>query len=218
MNIPKFNNLKLYQQVFTHRSYLNESRENIYSNERLEFLGDSILSFIVSSHIYAKYPHDNEGDLTNLRSILTNTETLSQIGKIMELGKYLRLSKGEESGGGRNNKSLLANTFEALLGGVFLDQGIEAAKALVTETILKREEEIIADQGLKDPKSHLQEVVQERFKVSPTYTILKEEGPDHARTYTIEASVGDHQLGVGTGHSKQEAEKNAARNALNALE
>lgn len=217
MNFPEFNDKQLYERVFTHRSYLNESRGQIKSNERLEFLGDSILSFVVSSHIFKKYPEFKEGELTNLRSIMTNTETLSEIGRKMELGKYLKLSRGEESGGGRNNKSILANTYEALLGGIFLDQGLEAAREFVTETILNHEDEIVEDQGLKDPKSYLQEVVQERFKVSPTYSILKEEGPDHDRTYTVGVAVGEQDLGTGVGHSKQEAEKNSARAALQKL-
>lgn len=217
MNIPKFNDQQLYDRVFTHRSYLNESKGEVKSNERLEFLGDSILSFIVSSTIFEKYPNYKEGQLTNLRSILTNTETLAEVSRQLDLGKYLKLSRGEESGGGRYNKTILANTFEALLGGIFLDQGLEAARKFVTDNILTKEEEIVANQGLKDPKSHLQEVVQERFRVSPTYTILKEEGPDHDRTYTVAVSVGEQQIGEGTGHSKQDAEKNAARQALQRL-
>lgn len=218
MTIPTFNNPQLFDQVFTHRSYLNETKQHIVSNERLEFLGDSILSFIVSSHIYTKYPHHTEGDLTNLRSILTNTETLSQLGQQLNLGTHLKLSRGEETGGGRNNKTILANTYEALLGGVFLDQGLEAARQFVTTTILDREDEIVTIQGLKDPKSHLQEIVQESRKLSPVYSIVQEEGPDHARIYTVEVLVGEKRYGIGTGRSKQEAEKNAAKDALSHLE
>src|SRR3990172_13062647 len=131
MNIPKFKDQKLFKQVFIHRSYLNETQENIESNERLEFLGDSILSFVVSSHIFIKHKDLKEGQLTSIRSVLTNTETLYEISKELGLGELLKLSKGEEAGGGRKNKTILANTLEALIGGIFIDQGIEAAKKFI---------------------------------------------------------------------------------------
>lgn len=217
MQIPTFKNKDIEFQVFTHRSYLNESHQSLESNERIEFLGDSILSFIVSSYIFDKYPKLKEGELTNMRSILTNTETLYLIAKELELGKNLKLSKGEEASGGRTNKSLLANTYESVVGGLFLDQGIEAARSFITDTILNRIDEIIGDQGLKDPKSSLQEVLQERFKTSPVYEIVQEEGPDHARIYTVKVMREEQELGQGVGHSKQEAEKNAAKEALTHL-
>ncbi len=217
MNIPSFNNKDLEFQVFTHRSYLNESPQAIESNERLEFLGDSILSFVVSSYIFEQYPNLKEGELTNLRSILTNTETLYQTAHTLDLGKYLKLSRGEEAGGGRSNKSLLANTYESLLGGIFLDKGIDAAREFIYDTILSRIDEIIGDQGLKDPKSKLQEILQDRFKNSPVYETISEEGPDHARVYTVKVSLNDKELGRGVGRSKQEAEKEAARKALKSL-
>lgn len=214
MTIPKFNNPKIASQVFIHRSYLNEVTEPIESNERLEFLGDSILSFIVSSYIFNEYKNLSEGELTNLRSVLTNTQTLSIAAKDMNLGSNLMLSKGEEGSGGRTNKTILANTFEALLGGVFLDQGLEAATHLVEETILSKSDEFISSQGLKDPKSKLQELLQEKHKESPQYKIIKEEGPDHAKTYTIGVYLGKKLLSEGIGRSKQDAEKDSARRAL----
>lgn len=217
MNIPEFKNKDIEFQVFTHRSYLNESNEARESNERMEFLGDSILSFIVSSYIYENYPNLKEGELTNLRSILTNTETLYLVAKDLKLGEYLKLSKGEEASGGRTNKSLLANTYESVVGGLFLDQGIEASKKFIHETIISQIETIIQDQGLKDPKSNLQEILQERFKESPIYEIVEEEGPDHARTYTVHVRIGSKVLGKGIGKSKQEAEKQAAKEALKSL-
>lgn len=214
MTIPKFNNPKIANQVFIHRSYLNEVTEPIESNERLEFLGDSILSFIVSSYIFNEYKNLSEGELTNLRSVLTNTQTLSIAAKDMNLGSHLMLSRGEEGSGGRTNKTILANTFEALLGGVFLDQGLEAATHLVEETILSKSDEFISSQGLKDPKSKLQELLQEKHKESPQYKIIREEGPDHAKTYTIGVYLGKKLLSEGIGRSKQDAEKDSARQAL----
>lgn len=217
MNIPEFKNKQLFSQVFTHRSYLNESPEATESNERLEFLGDSILSFIVSSYIYEHYPSLKEGELTSLRSVLTNTQTLYQFASELDLGSQLKLSKGEESTGGRVNKTILANTFEALLGGIFIDQGIEAASKFVHAVIILKIDEVVNSQGLKDPKSMLQEKTQEKSKTSPLYKIVNEEGPDHAKIYTSGVFLDEKLLAEGSGHSKQEAEKNAAANALKVI-
>lgn len=217
MNIPEFKNKQLFSQVFTHRSYLNESPEATESNERLEFLGDSILSFIVSSYIYEHYPSLKEGELTSLRSVLTNTQTLYQFASELDLGSQLKLSKGEESTGGRVNKTILANTFEALLGGIFIDQGIEAASKFVHAVIILKIDEVVNSQGLKDPKSMLQEKTQEKSKTSPFYKIVNEEGPDHAKIYTSGVFLDEKLLAEGSGHSKQEAEKNAAANALKVI-
>ena len=214
MKLPEFKNSKLLELVFNHRSYLNETSDLIESNERIEFLGDSILSFVVSSYIFEKYNNLSEGELTNLRSVLTNTETLSIVARKMELGKYLQLSRGEEGSGGRDNKTILANTFEALIGGLFIDQGLEASRTLILESILSRSDEFVAEQGLKDSKSKLQEVLQEKHKQSPSYRIIEEAGPDHSKQYTIGVYLKDKLLAQGTGKSKQEAEKDAAKNAL----
>lgn len=217
MNIPKFNNETLYQQVFIHRSFLNETSEQLESNERLEFLGDSILSFVVSSYIFEKYKNLPEGELTNLRSVLTNTLTLAAISKKMDLGSRLKLSKGEEGSGGRDNKTLLANTLEALIGGIYIDQGLASVKKFIEDFILVEIDDIIKTQGLKDSKSKLQEKTQEIHKVSPVYRIIKEEGPDHSKTYTIGVFLGTKLLAEGIGKSKQEAEKEAAKNALEVI-
>lgn len=217
MNIPEFKNKKLGSQVFTHRSFLNESTEETESNERLEFLGDSILSFIISSYIYENYPDLKEGELTSLRSVLTNTTTLYKFAEELNLGKHLKLSKGEESTGGRLNKTILANTFESLLGGIFIDQGIQAATDFVHKVIVTQIDSVVSDQGLKDPKSMLQEKTQEGNKMSPVYRIIKEEGPDHAKIYTTGVFLNNKLIAEGSGHSKQEAEKNAAANALKVI-
>ena len=217
MKIPTFKNKQLANQVFIHRSYLNETTETLESNERLEFLGDSILSFVVSSHIFGKYKTSKEGQLTSIRSVLTNTETLYEISRELGLGELLKLSKGEEAGGGRKNKTILANTLEALIGGLYVDQGIEAAKKFIEENIISRAEEIIKSQGLKDPKSALQEKIQESLRESPVYKVIQEEGPDHDKSYMIGVYIGEKLLAEGSRKSKQKAEKSAARNALQSL-
>ena len=214
MKLPEFKNKKLFDQVFIHRSYLNETKDMLESNERLEFLGDSILSLVVSAHIFDKYKTSKEGQLTSIRSVLTNTETLYEISKELGLGELLKLSRGEEAGGGRSNKTILANTLEALIGGIYLDQGIDAAKKFIEENIISRTEKIIEAQGLKDPKSSLQEKIQETHRESPVYKVIKEEGPDHDKSYTIGVYIDERLLAEGVAKSKQEAEKSAARNAL----
>ncbi len=214
MNIPKFKNKKLYEQVFTHRSYLNEAKEEIESNERIEFLGDSILSFIVSSFIFKNFKDLDEGELTNIRSILTNTNSLNDFAKELDLGKYLRLSKGEEATGGRSNKTITADTLEALIGGIYLDQGINEARKFVEELILKDIDKIVEKGELKDVKSKLQEKIQEKYKTSPNYKTMKEEGPDHSKVYTVGVYLKDSLLATGVSSSKQEAEKKAAEKAI----
>lgn len=214
MQIPEFNDQNLRTLAFTHRSYLNENREAVESNERLEFLGDSILSFVVSTHIYKHNPDVDEGALTSLRSVLTNTQTLFQVAQRIGLGEALLMSKGEEEGGGRTSKTILANTYEAVVGGLYLDGGIENARKFIESTILSSIEEFVGNQGLKDAKSMLQEYMQEKFKTSPEYKILEQVGPDHNREYTSGVYHGTDLLAQGTGRSKQEAEKNAAQEAL----
>lgn len=215
--IPEFKNKELFELAFTHRSYLNESNSTQQSNERLEFLGDSILSFIVSTYIYDKFGDKKEGELTSLRSVLTNTETLYELSKELNLGQMLKLSKGEEETGGRLSKTILADTYEALLGAIYLDQGLESAKKFIHDTIIEKIDNIVKSQGLKDPKSALQEFLQENKKTSPRYEVLEEIGPDHDKTYVVGAFFEDELLSKGEGKSKQEAEKKAAQNALQIL-
>lgn len=207
-------NKPLYVTAFTHRSFLNETNEIIESNERLEFLGDSVLSLIVSELLFNQRTQDNEGDLTNLRSYLVKTTSLAIASRELNLGEKLRLSKGEELSGGRENTQLLANTYEALLGAIFLDQGIEGARAFIIETLLPLFEKEIHDGPPKDSKSTLQEVLQEKYKKSPLYKILSTDGPDHARTFTVGVFLQNDLLGKGSGLSKQVAEEAAALQAL----
>lgn len=209
-----FHDQHLLKQAFAHRSYLNESSEFKESNERIEFLGDAILSFVTSHYLYTTYPQFPEGILTNIRSTLVKTKTLSTVAKELKLGELLLLSHGEESSGGRQNESLLADCFEALLGAIFLDQGIEVARTFLLKVLLVKSEDIIQNKSYVDYKSLLQELVQEHTKLSPTYKVTKSEGPDHNKTFWVEVFIGDASLGEGKGKSKQEAEQQAASAAL----
>ncbi len=209
-----FTNKQTLEGAFVHRSYLNESRHARASNERLEFLGDAVLSFLTSHFLYITYPNYPEGILTNIRSSLVRTKSLSDVAQELELGSLLMLSKGEEESGGRANPSLLADVFEALLGAVFLDQGIEMAKKLLDTYLFRKTAEIVEKKQYVDYKSMLQEMVQEQSRISPTYRVIKSEGPDHNKIFWVEAVVGEKSMGRGEGKSKQEAEQAAAANAL----
>lgn len=209
-----FTDQALLKQAFVHRSYLNESSWTKESNERLEFLGDAILSFLTSHFLYRTYPNYPEGTLTNVRSSLVKTKSLAGVADSLHLGDLLLLSKGEEDSGGRQNTSLLADTFEALLGAIFLDQGIETAKKLLEQFLFPNAADIIQNKSYIDYKSLLQEIIQEQSKISPIYRVSKSEGPDHAKTFWVDARLEDKVLGSGMGKSKQEAEQAAATNAL----
>ena len=214
MNIPKFNNQTLFKQAFIHRSYLNESKEKVFSNERLEFLGDSILSFVVSRYLFNRYPNFNEGTLTNLRSLLVNTRNLALIAKDLNFGDLLILSKGEEESKGRQNQSLLANCFEAFIGALFLDQGILEVEKFLEKTLLQKADDFVKNRVLKDPKSILQERTQAKKYGSPLYKVVKEEGPAHKKTFTVAVYVNNSIIAEGIGRSKKLAEEDAAKNAL----
>ncbi len=214
MTLPTFQNQQLFEQAFTHRSFLNETKSKEPSNERLEFLGDSILSFVVSDYFFKKYHEFNEGTLTNLRSQLVNTKSLAEAAKELGFGAYLKLSKGEEDSQGRQNQSLLADSYEAFIGALFLDQGLDAASKFISESLLPKAEEIIRNKDFKDPKSLFQEFVQAQSHAAPVYKVLLEEGPSHAKLFTVGVYVKEQLLGQGVGKSKQEAEEVAAKQAL----
>lgn len=210
----KFKNPKLLEQAFLHRSYLNEVKLDISSNERLEFLGDSILSLVIAYYLYTLRITDSEGELTNLRAHIVKTTSLSEASKKLNLGKYLSLSKGEEISGGRNNPQLLANTYEALLGAIFLDQGLEITRMIIEKTLLSLFANELKMGPPKDAKSSLQEIVQQRFKTSPYYKIIETQGPDHAKNFTVAVYVSGKEKGRGAGSSKQIAEEQSAEQAL----
>lgn len=207
----------LLNQAFIHRSYLNEVKSTLPSNERLEFLGDAVLSLVITNYLYGQRGKDTEGDLTNLRAFIVKTKSLSEAGIRLELGAYLKLSKGEMQSGGSQNPQLLANTYEALLGAIFLDQGLDAAKKTIMQTLIPLFEEEIRVGPPKDAKSELQEFVQEQLKKSPIYKILATSGPDHAKQFSVAVYVGGKEYGKGSGNSKQVAEEQAAKQALQKL-
>jgi len=211
-----FKNKNLLIEAFVHRSYLNEHpNEDLIANERLEFLGDTVLEFLTSRFLFQKFPNFSEGELTNLRSKLVCTRSLAKIAKKLDLSFYLLLSRGEEESGGRENASLLANTFEALLGAIYLDQGIDQTQDFLQlhlfPTIEKAKE-------YQDYKSNFQRICQEKFKITPVYKTLEESGPDHAKTFTEGVYIDKKLWGRGEGKSKQEAEQEAAKKALDKLD
>jgi ribonuclease-3 len=210
-----FKNQKYLRTALVHRSYLNENPGfDLPSNERMEFLGDAVLELIVSEHLYHTYPDSPEGELTNFRSSLVNTLSLAEVSGRLGAGEFLFLSKGEEGSGGRQNQYILANTFEALLGAIYLDQGLTAASTFVHAHLMGKLPEIIEHQLYKDAKSSLQELSQEQISVTPVYKVLSEEGPDHSKTFMVGVFAGQKRLSTGSGKSKQQAEQQAAANAL----
>ena len=213
----KFKNQNLLLTALTHRSFLNEDKKAKISNERLEFLGDSVLSILVSTELYNRFESFPEGKLTSLRSLLVKTKTLADLAHKLDLGSYLLMSKGEEKSGGRDNPSLLADTFEAVLGAIYLDAGIKTANDFLTKHLFPMITEVEQNSVLTDYKSALQEETQERSKQSPTYKVLTETGPDHEKTFTVGVYLTSELLASGQGRSKQEAEQNAAKLALGAL-
>jgi ribonuclease-3 len=209
----RFKDKNLFKQALVHRSYLNESSEAV-SNERLEFLGDSVISSLISAKLYSLFPKYPEGDLTNLRSALVRTESFAQIATELGLGSILLMSHGEERGGGRTNKSLLADAFEAIVGALFLDSGFVACENFLSEILYPKIMIMNKNRKSFDYKSQLQEFTQKNSRVSPTYRILDQAGPDHDKTFTVGVFVKDVEIGRGAGKSKQFAEQEAARTAI----
>lgn len=215
----KFKNQKLLENAFVHRSYLNEHPGfSLPSNERLEFLGDAILEFSISKYLYQKYTHAPEGQLTAIRSAIVKTDSLASEARKLNLGDYLLLSKGEEEGGGRKNPYLLANTFEALIGAIFLDQGMDKTEKFLKENLFYKIAEVVKGGEIKDPKSLFQELTQEKFSVTPTYRVLSEEGPAHAKIFRVGVFLRKEKIAEGKGRSKQEGSEEAAREALEVIE
>jgi ribonuclease-3 len=212
----EFKNRDLLIEAFCHRSYLNEHPDfHLPHNERLEFLGDAVLELIVTEYLYKKYPEKNEGELTNWRAALVNAKILGELAKDLGFNDFLLLSKGEEKETGKARLYILANTFEALVGAIYLDQGLEVTKDFVEKNLVKKKLPEIIEKGLlKDPKTRFQEEAQERVKITPTYKVLEEWGPDHAKHFIVGVFLGNELIAKGEGSSKQEAEEEAAKNAL----
>ena len=212
-----FNQPNLLIQAFTHRSFLNEHRHLKHDhNERLEFLGDAVLELVVTNFLYRSYPDKPEGELTAYRASLVNTTTLSEAAKSLNMNDYLLLSKGEAKDTGRARQYILANTFEAFVGALYLDQGYEAAERFITDHLLYRMTEIISKNLWQDAKSFFQEKAQEVQSVTPAYEVIKEVGPDHNKRFTVGVYLAGELVAEGEGHSKQEAEQEAARTGLKA--
>lgn len=208
-----FDNKNLLAQALTHKSWVNEHPEERQSNERLEFLGDAILEFVISKDLYSRFPNKEEGYLTALRANLVNTQNLANLALKLGVGESLFLSKGEEDGGGRNNPSLLADTVEAIIGALFLDKGVEATEEFITLNLVSEIPEKVG-KPLKDPKSRLQEYIQAEGLTTPKYKVIEESGPDHNKRFILEVMVDDKALAKGEGKSKSEAEQKAAEAAL----
>ena len=213
-----FTNIELLRGALYHSSYANEHRTmGISSNERLEFLGDSVLGFVTAEFLFVQHPDLPEGDLTRIRAALVCEQSLYEVAQKLGLGKYLKLGRGEEAGGGRERTSILADATEAVFAAVYLDGGIGAASALIHRVLLDAEREEVVEERRRDYKTALQELVQRQADQVLTYRMVGEQGPDHAKTFAAEVLLNGAPLGTGTGHSKKEAEQAAAKAALETL-
>ncbi len=210
-----FKNKNLLKQAFIHRSYLNENRDlGIGHNERLEFLGDAVLELVVTDYLYNKYTSKTEGELTAYRSALVNANTLSSVATNIGINELLFLSKGEAKDKGRARQVILADTFEAVIGAIYMDQGYESAKNFIAQNLFGMTDDIVSNGLWIDSKSRFQEKAQDRLGVTPAYKTIKEEGPDHDKKFTVGVFVGSDLVASGSGKSKQEAEQEAAKRAL----
>lgn len=209
----------LLNQALTHRSYINEHPDtDLIDNERLEFLGDAVLDFVTGDMLFRRFPDMPEGDLTRLRAALVRTESLASLASEVQLGQTLRMGKGEEASGGRKRPSNLCGAFEALVGAIYLDQGMAAAVEFVMPRLEKRLSQVLAEALDKDARSVLQEKSQAAYNLTPIYNLVSASGPDHDRQFTFEVVIGGQVVGRGVGHSKQAAAQVAARDALHTLE
>lgn len=214
----KFRRTALLREAFVHRSYLNENAEQgLESNERLEFFGDAVLSYVVAEKLFRDCPNCSEGDLTEWRGHLVRRDSLAAFARKLSLGEFMLLGRGEEAAGGRDRAANLAGLFEAIVGAIAIDRGLTASRKFILDAI---GDEMV---GLRDrptpidPKSRLQEMVQARWQRAPVYRTIAEEGPEHKKTFTVEVSVQGRVLASGVGNSKQEAERAAARTALDEM-
>jgi len=210
-----FKNKDLLTQAFAHRSYLNENPSfKLDHNERLEFLGDAVMELIVTEHLYKDYPEKSEGELTNWRAALVNAKMLTSVAEDLGFNNFLLLSKGEEKEGGKARAYILANTFEALLGAIYLDAGYEITDEFLKKHLMTRLAEVVKTGAYKDSKSRFQEEAQEKNGITPSYKVLKETGPDHNKNFVVGVFLGEELIAEGEGSSKQEAEEAAAKAGL----
>ena len=210
---------ELLHTALTHSSYVNENPDAVGAdNERLEYLGDAVLDFLVADWLFREYPVLSEGEMTNLRALLVRQETLAHLARAISLGEHLLLGKGEAESGGRGRAHNLCTTFEALIGAVYLDGGMEPVRTWLIPMMQPELHRALRDQSVRDPKSLLQEWAQGRYHMTPAYEIVAEEGPDHAKQFSLQVVVNGQVLGTGKGLSKQTAAQDAARAALQALQ
>lgn len=211
-----FKNIQLLENALIHRSFLNEHKKfHLPSNEKLEFLGDSVLSLTTTIYLYHHYPELDEGNYTDIKASVVRTESLADASKIINLGQYIYLSKGEESHDGRTNKNILADCFEAVVGAIFIDQGFDNAYNFIVKYLFHKKLDYIVENKLYlSPKSRLQEIIQSKFKVLPSYIIIKEKGPEHQKHFLVGVYLKNKKLAEGNGNSKKEAEEEAAKKAL----
>lgn len=210
-----FKDIELLREAFTHRSYLNEHRGvNLKHNERLEFLGDAVLELVITEYLFQKYPDEPEGMLTAYRSALVNTNSISDAATTWNMNEYLLLSRGEAKDTGRARQYILANTFEAVIGAIFLDQGYAAAQEFIAKSLFDQLDEVVGKRLWQDAKSRFQEEAQERTGITPNYVVLKEIGPDHDKRFSVGVYIGTELVASGEGRSKQDAEQVAAQEAL----
>jgi ribonuclease-3 len=215
-----FEDKRLLQSAFVHRSFMHERPEQapgLTSNERLEFLGDAVLNFVAASWLYARYPELSEGELTALRAALVKTSALAGFARSLDLGSHIRISRGEYTPAARSRPPLLADVFEAVLGAIYLDRGLEAARSFLLPFFERQIGAIEAGTAEVDYRTRLQEEAQARFNLTPAYRTVEMSGPDHQREFTLEVLVGARRMGVGSGPSKQAAAQAAARAALELL-
>lgn len=213
----KFNNPALLALAFVHRSFINENRDIIQHNERLEFLGDSILGFLMAEHLYRNLPKMPEGDLSYLRSRLVEASSCITYVQKMDVEKFILLGKGEKANPGRGRDSIRADLFEAIVGAIYLDGGLEATRQFLFNNFLEEINAVIKT-PLQNWKANLQDFCQKKFQIAPHYTVISEAGPDHSKVFKIQVSINDDILGEGEGSSKKEAQQAAAENALSKLE
>lgn len=212
-----FQDESILKNAFIHRSYVNEHQgESLEHNERLEFLGDAVLELVVTDFLFKKFPDKPEGELTAYRAALVNTITIANAASQLGMNDFLMLSRGEAKDTGRARQYILANTFEAVIGAIYLDQGYDAAQAFIEKNIFPLTDEMVSKRLWQDPKSRFQEESQERVSITPSYSTLNEEGPDHDKVFTVGVFLGDDLIAEGQGKSKQEAEQEAATKAIEA--
>ena len=210
-----FKNPQLLKEALTHRSYINENPAwDVPHNERLEFLGDAVLELIITENLYTQYPDKDEGPLTSVRAALVNYQSLSKVAKDIGMEEYIFMSKGEAKDTGKAREVILANAIEALMGAIYLDRGYEIVSDFIKKNIYIYTQEVIDKNLYRDAKSFFQEIVQDQYKVTPSYQVIEESGPEHRKIFKVGVFVRGNKVAEGEGYSKQEAEVEAARNAL----